>query len=254
MTGSEFLSRLPDTNKPVVVVLSGGLDSSICLAAAHQKYGKSNVIALTANYGQRQALEIDAAKDVVELLGVGEHIILNMKFLGQIIGDYSANTSTDVEMPTIKDVLGHPQPKTYVPCRNGIFFMLAASTAEARGCETILCGIQTHDEYGYYDATQKYVDSVNSVLAHNRMNKIVISSPFSDMSKADELAGYYSLGLSDSLIGKTLTCYNPSKIEGVRTQCGKCPSCAERIQAFINLGRIDPVPYAVQINWELSSK
>ena len=245
MTLSEALEQLPDT-KGVVVILSGGMDSTITMRLAVEKYGKDNVSALTFNYGQKQKREIDMARATTHMLGV-KHKIVDASFLGDISKGFSANVDTDMVMPTIKDVLGDPRPKTYVPNRNMILMSIAAAFAETQNVDTVLCGLQVHDEYGYHDTTQRWVDKVNDLLSENRIIKIKLVAPFSKLSKYDELNILRELDGNLQLTLFTLTCYNPD-VDG--NSCGECPSCSERIANFIKIGEKDPVPYSKSIPWE----
>ena len=230
----------------VLVVLSGGLDSSVATMMLCDKYGSYNVQAVTFDYNQKQKLEINKAIELTKALGV-EHRILDLSVLGEIASPISANISgTDIKMPNIKEVLGDPQPVTYVPFRNMILLSLAMSHAEVQGCNKVYTGLQVHDEYGYWDTTQKFVDSMNVVAGQNRQHKVEILAPFSQMSKADEIEVAIELGQFD-LLKHTLTCYNP---QGVLS-CGKCPSCAERIMNFMKVGRKDPIPYDIDIDWKV---
>lgn len=244
MKASEALALLPDT-KGCVVILSGGMDSTITMRLAVEKYGKANVSALTFNYGQKQKREIDMARATTHMLGVS-HKIIDAGFLGDISKGFSANVDTDMEMPTIKDVLGDPRPKTYVPNRNMILMSIAAAYAETRNVDTVLCGLQVHDEYGYHDTTQRWVNKVNDLLSENRIIKIKLIAPFSQLSKYDELNILRELDGNVDLTLFTLTCYNPDS-DG--NSCGVCPSCSERIANFAKVGIKDPVPYSIPLNW-----
>jgi 7-cyano-7-deazaguanine synthase len=245
MQVSEAINLLPDTTG-CVVILSGGMDSTITMRLAVEKYGKENVSALTFDYGQKQKREIDMARATTHMLGV-KHNIVDASFLGDISKGFSANVDTDMVMPTIKDVLGDPRPKTYVPNRNMILMSIAAAFAETQNVDTILCGLQVHDEYGYHDTTQRWVDKVNDLLSENRIIKIKLVAPFSKLSKYDELNILRELDGNLQLTLFTLTCYNPD-VDG--NSCGECPSCSERIANFIKIGEKDPVPYSKSIPWE----
>jgi len=242
---SEALKLLPET-KGVVVILSGGMDSTITMRLAVEKYGKENVSALTFDYGQKQKREIDMARATTHMLGV-KHKIVNASFLGEISKGFSANVDTDMKMPTIKDVLGDPRPKTYVPNRNMILMSIAAAFAETQNVDTVLCGLQVHDEYGYHDTTQRWVDKVNDLLSENRIIKIKLVAPFSKLSKYDELNILRELDGNLQLTLFTLTCYNPD-VDG--KSCGVCPSCSERIANFAKIGKADQILYSIEIPWQ----
>lgn len=245
MNLQEALNSLPDTDQNVVSVLSGGLDSTIMTYILVEKYGKDRVFALSYDYGQKQKIELDMACRTCMYLGINQKI-LDLGILGDIAKSISANIGgSDVAMPTIKDVLGDPQPKTYVPFRNMILNALAFSFAEANKASHVFTGLQVHDEYGYWDTTQKFVDAMNAVADQNRTHKVKLEAPFSQLSKYDELLIAEELG--GVKLENTLTCYNPDE-QG--RSCGVCPSCSERIQNFIKAGMRDPIPYSLPIEWE----
>lgn len=246
MNLNDALNALPTTDKKVLAVLSGGLDSSVMTMMLVQKYGASNVVALSYNYGQKQKLELTKAAELTAKLGVA-HKIIDLGILGEIAKPISANISgTDVAMPTIKDVLGDPQPKTYVPFRNLILLSLTLAQAEASDASHVFTGLQVHDEYGYWDTSQRFVDSLNAVAAQNRTHKVTIMAPFSLLSKHQEIEICREMG-NFSLLKFTLTCYNPDE---AGRSCGKCPSCAERIQNFMKSGVVDPIEYQIIIPWK----
>lgn len=241
---STYLDRLPN-GKGAVVVLSGGMDSTIAMRLCVEKYGAENVRALTFFYGQKQSAEIRHASMSSSFLKV-KHKVCDLEVLGSIGQGFSANLDSSIKMPTIKDVLGDPRPKTYVPNRNMILMSVAAAYAEVENIDTIIMGLQVHDEYGYHDTTQRFVDKVNSVLSENRIIKINVIAPFADISKYEEINILKQLDGSTDLLMFTLTCYNPDA-EG--NSCGMCPSCSERIANFAKAGIKDPIPYNIDIPW-----
>lgn len=245
MNMNEALSKLPDTEHNVVAVLSGGLDSTIMTYLLAKKYGADRVFALSYNYGQKQKLELEMAAKTCDYIGVA-HKVLDLGILGDIAKKISANIGgTDVAMPTIKDVLGDPQPKTYVPFRNMILNSLAFSFAEANKASHVFTGLQVHDEYGYWDTTQKFVDCMNAVADQNRTHKVKLEAPFSQLSKYDEIKIAQEMG--GVKFEYTLTCYNPDEHGN---SCGVCPSCSERVANFIKAGVKDPIPYKPGIDWD----
>lgn len=246
MNLQEALALLPDTDQNVVSVLSGGLDSTIMTYILAVRYGPARVFALSYNYGQKQKIELQKAAQTCSYLGI-PHKVLDLGILGEIVKDVSANIGgSSVAMPTIKDVLGDPQPKTYVPFRNMILNSLAFSFAESNKASHVFTGLQVHDEYGYWDTTQKFVDTMNAVASQNRTHKVSLVAPFSHLSKYDEIMIAKELDIP-VLFNYTLTCYNPNE-KG--ESCGTCPSCSERIQNFAKAGMIDPIPYAIEIPWD----
>lgn len=247
MNLGEALSSLPELEKDknILAVLSGGLDSSIMTMVLVEKYGHDRVSAVSYDYGQKQSAELEKAFELCNKLGI-KHKILNLNILGEIAKTISANIGgSNVEMPTIQDVLGDPQPKTYVPFRNMILLSLTMAYAEACNASYVSTGLQVHDQYGYWDTTQKFVDSINNVAAQNRTHNVQVIAPFSMLSKYEEIEICRELNQIE-LLSSTLTCYNPTG----SISCGKCPSCAERIANFIKAGIKDPVPYIIDIPWD----
>ena len=148
-------------------------------------------------------------------------------------------------MPTIRDVLGDPQPVTYVPYRNMILIALGLSFAESNGCDAVFSGLQAQDQYAYWDTSNAFVTAMNGVSALNRQHTVTLEAPFAGMTKAQEL--YIAKDLRVPL-EDTYTCY-AGDAEGA---CGVCPSCAERIKNFMDAGIKDPVPYKIRIPWPVS--
>lgn len=245
MNLEQALDSLPSTDKNVVAVLSGGLDSSVMTMLLCRKYGSDRVSAVSYNYGQKQVVELNRAATLCKKLLV-KHKILDLSILGEIAKPISANIGgTEVAMPTIEDVLGDPQPPTYVPFRNLILLSLTLSFAEAEKASHVFTGLQVHDEYGYWDTTQKFVDGVNAVASQNRTHKAQVVAPFSHLSKYQEIKICAEMD-NYHLLYHTLSCYNPK--DGL--SCGKCPTCAERIANFAKAGWPDPVEYTINIPWE----
>jgi len=242
----EALKSLPDTNQPVISVLSGGLDSSVMTMLLCKRYGSHKVTTVSYDYGQKQRVELEKAFELSNKLRVRHHKLLNLEILGDIAKPISANIGgTSVAMPDIKDVLGDPQPPTYVPFRNLIMLSLTMSIAEVANASHVFTGLQVHDEYGYWDTSQKFVDSLNAVASQNRTHKVEIVAPFSQLSKKQEIEIAEELGHLD-LLSSTITCYNP---DGYKS-CGTCPSCAERIMNFIKAGHRDLIEYVDDFNWD----
>jgi 7-cyano-7-deazaguanine synthase len=230
---------LPDA-KGAVVTVSGGMDSTIAMRLAVEKYGMDNVFALTFYYGQKQDAEIECASWSTTLLGV-RHKIIDMSFLGDISQGFSANVDKNIDMPTIEDVIGDPRPKTYVPNRNMILLSIAAAFAETKKVGVVICGLQQNDTYNYHDTTPRFLEKMNAVLNENRIIQIKVVSPFIDKTKTDEINILLSMDGNVNLLSHTLTCYNP---DWSGRSCGHCPSCSERLKAFTNVGIIDPVRYS----------
>ncbi|MNE18070.1 7-cyano-7-deazaguanine synthase [compost metagenome] len=229
-----------------VVVMSGGMDSTIAARLAVEKYGAENVHALSFYYGQKQSIELEKAKENAASLGLAKHQLVDITFLGDMVRGVSANIVGGKAMPTIKDVLGDPAPSTEVPFRNAILIMVTASYAQANGLQTIFTGVQAQDEYSYWDTTPAFIEAMNGVISQNRMHNIKVHAPWQGVNKAQEIAVLVEMDGNADLLKNTITCYDPTGI----VSCGKCPSCAERIANFAKAGLVDDIPYAINIPWD----
>ena len=216
-----------------VAIVSGGMDSVTLLHYLVKEQKRSPAV-ITFIYGQKHHKEIAYAQAQAALLGCREHLLLDLSPLKTIFTG-SALIAGGQAIPNALDVIGDPQPPTYVPNRNVIFLALAAAFAETQGVSDIYYGAQRHDIYGYWDTTPQFLEQLNNVYRLNRKAPIQILAPFVTYSKTDILRIGLELEVDYS---KTWSCY-----EGQDVACGHCPTCAERLQAFQNLGLTDPLPY-----------
>jgi 7-cyano-7-deazaguanine synthase len=222
-----------------IVLLSGGLDSATTLAIARSE--GFEVFALTFCYGQRHAMEIEAARRVAQVLDVREHVLVDFD-LRRFAG--SALTS-DLEVPKDRPISSMAQgiPVTYVPARNTIFLSFALAWAEVLGAATIFIGVNALDYSGYPDCRPEYLE------AYERMARLAtragvegqqelrIQAPLLHLSKAEIIRRGLALGVD---YGLTLTCYDPSP---AGSACGHCDACLLRIKGFAENGMRDPAPY-----------
>lgn len=221
--------------KPAVVLLSGGLDSSTVLAIA-QAQGFT-AYAMTFRYGQRHYAEIEAATKTAKKMGVARHIIADIDL--RMFGG-SALTG-DVAVPKGET----PQqgiPITYVPARNTIFLSFALAWAEVLEANDIFIGVNAVDYSGYPDCRPEYIEAYSRManLATKAgvegKQKLNIHTPLIDFTKAQIIAKGLDLGVDYSL---TISCYDPV----VGESCGECDACLLRKRGFEQNGLIDPVPY-----------
>ncbi len=217
-----------------VAIVSGGLDS-VTLLHYLVKTERRDPAVISFAYGQKHAKELDYARAQAELLGCREHLIIDLAPFQLLFGS-SALVSSAIEVPDMIEVAGDPQPSTYVPNRNMIFLALAAAYAEANGVDRVFYGAQRHDMYGYWDTTPQFLERLNDVYGLNRQTPVRIEAPFVTDSKAGILRRGLALGVDYEL---TWSCY-----AGREQACGRCPTCAERLEAFAELGLTDPLPYA----------
>lgn len=225
-----------------IILLSGGLDSTTCLAIA--KSQGFDLYALSFRYGQRHQHEIEAAKRIAERAGVARHVILDID-LRQFGG--SALTA-EIPVPkheTAAEITGSGIPITYVPARNTIFLSFALAYAEVIpfSCSDIFLGVNALDYSGYPDCRPEYIHAYQQManLATRRGvegDPIRIHTPLIDMSKAQIIALGLSLGVDYSL---TSSCYDPSD-QGLA--CGRCDACLLRLKGFAEAHTNDPARYS----------
>lgn len=214
-----------------VVVLSGGLDSTVCLAEAVKAHAP--VIALSIDYGQRHRVELERAAAIAARYGV-EHITQNLDLSAW---GGSALTDASIDIPSAVDAARGPAiPITYVPGRNLIFLSLAVALAEARDCDSVYIGVNALDYSGYPDCRPEFIESFRGTAALAlRVGvegaAVGIVTPLLDLSKADIVRHGVELGAPLEL---TWSCYR-----GGAKPCGDCDSCALRAKGFAEAGVVD---------------
>lgn len=230
------------TADAVVVLLSGGMDSTVLLHHVVRDLGHAPVHALSFHYGQRHALELDRARYQAAAVGAATHRVIDIGFMGPLLAAGSSLVASGAPVPDLEalDESALRQPPTYVPNRNMMLLSMAAAFAEAQGCARVYYGAQAQDEYGYWDCTADFLSRMNSVLALNRKVPVVIHAPYVDSAKSGIVIEGIRLGVDFS---QTWTCYrgNVGTADAV-IACGACPSCVERRNAFQKAGHTDPVP------------
>lgn len=219
-------------NNDCVVIVSGGMDS-VTLLHHLVAEGKHPAV-ITFLYGQKLSCEVEFARLNAAKLSAEPHLIADLNTLAPIF-NASALVSAELDIPTIEAVQGNQQPITYVPNRNMIFLSLAVAFAETLGVCEVYYGAQRHDLYAYWDTTPAFLGAMNEVLGLNRGEAVRVYAPFVDDSKADILRRGLALGVD---YAQTWSCYR-----GGEAACGTCPTCAERLKAFAELGIEDPLPY-----------
>ncbi|MGC8491319.1 MAG: 7-cyano-7-deazaguanine synthase QueC [Syntrophobacteraceae bacterium] len=227
-------------NKKGVVLVSGGLDSTTCVAIAKRE--GFEVFALSFSYGQRHRAELKAARKVAETLGVKAHLVLEVP-LGAIGG--SALTS-EIEVPkdVPLEVMQAQIPVTYVPARNTVFLSLALAWAETLHAADIFIGVNALDYSGYPDCRPEYIESFEKMAnlalkecVEGRM-RMRIHTPLLHMTKAQIVRKGVELGVDFSM---THSCYDPDPFDRA---CGRCDSCILRRKGFAEAGIPDPTHYA----------
>ena len=225
--------------KHAVVLLSGGLDSATTLAIA--RGWSYETYALSFDYGQRHASELEAARKVAKSLGAREHRVV--KIDNQILGGSALTDNVDVPKSRSEKEIGAGIPATYVPARNTIFLAHALAWAETIPAGHIFIGANALDYSGYPDCRPEFIALFETLAnvgtkAGAEGARIQIHAPLIKMSKADIVRKAVELDVDLAL---THSCYDPSP-DGVA--CGECDSCLLRLKGFREVRVEDPIRYA----------
>jgi 7-cyano-7-deazaguanine synthase len=225
--------------KHAVVLLSGGLDSATTLAIA--RASDCEGYALSFEYGQRHALEIEAARRVAKALGAKEHRVAKIDL--RVFGGSALTDNVDVPKSRTEEEIAHGIPPTYVPARNTIFLAYALAWAEVLGAGHIFLGVNALDYSGYPDCRPEFIAMFETLAnigtkAGVEGHRFQIHAPLIKFSKADIIRKAVALGVDLSL---THSCYDPTP-QGLA--CGRCDSCQLRLKGFREAGLTDPIQYA----------
>ena len=221
-----------------VVVLSGGMDSTVCAALAVDEHGAHGVAALHVDYGQRtEARERKAFDGICDRLGILRRLVVRNQALSQIGG--SALTDEKLDVPEAGEEIGRQIPITYVPFRNAHFLSVAVSWAEVLGAQKIYIGAVAQDSSGYPDCRPEYYRAFNEVIrTGTKDGTIEIETPLIELRKAQIV----QLGLEMAApFDLTWSCYSRED-----SACGVCESCVLRLRAFEDAGAVDPISYLPQ--------
>lgn len=221
-----------------MVLFSGGVDSTTCLALAVKKHGAENVIALSISYGQKHNKEIKSAEKLTKYYGVKWQTL----DLSLIFKDSNCsllkNSNDEIPKESYSEQLlktnGSPV-STYVPFRNGLFLASAASIALSHGCNVIYYGPHADDAAGnaYPDCSSVFNDAMAKAIYEGSGQQVSIEAPFVNMTKKDIVELGLELKVPYEL---TWSCY-----EGGDKPCGICGTCRDRIEAFKANGITDPL-------------
>ena len=220
-----------------VILLSGGLDSTTCLAIA--KNQGFELYALTFNYGQRHDFELKSAQKIVDHFQIKNHSIVNIdlaQFGGSALTD-EIDVPKDRSESEMTDI-----PLTYVPARNTVFLSLALAWAETLKAFNIFIGVNVLDYSGYPDCRPEYIAAFEKTAnlatkAGVSGERFKIHTPLINMKKSEIILNGLKLGVDYSL---TSSCYDPLK-NG--TPCGHCDACILRLKGFQEADAIDPLSY-----------
>lgn len=221
-----------------VVLLSGGLDSATVLAIARSE--GFHCYALSFDYGQRHAVELEAARRLAVALGAAEHRIARIDL--RIFGGSALTADIDVPKHATAGPIGQEIPITYVPARNTIFLSFALAWAEVLEASDIFIGVNALDYSGYPDCRPEYIEAFRKMAnlatrAGVQGAALRIHTPLIQLTKAQIIQRGAALGVDFSL---TTSCYDPSPDASA---CGACDSCLLRRKGFLEAGLPDPTRY-----------
>ncbi len=221
-------------------LLSGGLDSSTCLAVARRE--GFDCYALTIDYGQRHRAELEAAGRVAQALGVARHLVIRVDL--RAIGGSALTSESAVPKGHNAAEIGQGIPVTYVPARNTVFLACALAWAETLEAEDIFIGVNALDYSGYPDCRPEYIRAFEQLAelatragVEGKM-RVKVHTPLINLSKAGIIRLAQGLGLDFRL---TWTCYDP---DPAGKPCGACDACLLRLKGFREAGLEDPLEYS----------
>ncbi len=224
-------------SRRAIVLLSGGLDSATTLALAQASGFEA--LALSFQYGQRHACELDAARRIAAAAAAAEHRVveLDLRALG------GSALTADVPVPKDRDLADAAIPITYVPARNTIFLAYALAFAEVRAARDIFIGVNAVDYSGYPDCRPEYLAAFERLAGLATRAAIEgtpprLHAPLLHWRKAEIIRRGLELRVD---YGLTRSCYDP---DPAGRGCGHCDSCRLRLAAFAELGLADPAPYS----------
>ncbi len=223
-----------------VVLVSGGLDSTTCLAIAREQ--NFDLYALTLNYGQRHDHELNSARMIIDFFNIHDHSIIDID-----LAQFGGSALTDqIDVPKKRDLSDMDEiPVTYVPARNTVFLSLALAWAEVLGSFDIFIGVNALDYSGYPDCRPEYISSFEKTAnlatkAGVSGSSFKIHTPLIDMTKSEIIKVGLDLGVDYSL---TSSCYDPDQ---AGNPCGLCDACYLRLKGFKETGITDPLNYSNQ--------
>ena len=231
--------------RAAIVLTSGGLDSTTCLAIARAD-GFAPLYSLSFDYGQRHRHELAAAKRVAAQFHCREHRVITIEL--RQFGQSALTDNIDVPKDRDESRMTSDIPVTYVPARNTIFLSYALAFAEVRQCLDVFIGVNAIDYSGYPDCRPEFIEAFEHMAnlatamttqsqIQNSKSKIKIHAPLIHLTKAQIIRRGTELGVDYSL---THSCYDPSP-DGAA--CAHCDSCLLRKKGFTEAGVADPTRY-----------
>ena len=237
-------------SKKVVVLSSGGLDSTTCVGIAVDKVGYENVSTVSIFYGQRHEKELQAAQKVANHYNVPHYEVdlsSVMQFSNCNLLAKNADTIPNNSYAQQIEENGDGRVSTYVPFRNGLLLSAAASIADSLypGEEVVIYyGAHADDAAGeaYADCSPEFADAMNKAINIGTYRKITVEGPLVNMNKAEVVKTGLKLHVPYQL---TWSCYH-----GGNKACGRCGTCIDRLAAFKANGASDPIEYEEENQYE----
>ena len=215
-----------------LVLLSGGLDSSVVLSVCQDK--GYDIYAISFDYGQRHKVELEYAKFQATFFNCISHEVFKMEFYG------GSALTDDIKVPKNRDShsMSKDIPVTYVPSRNIVFLSFASGYAECHDIDNIFLGVNAIDYSGYPDCRKNFIDNFEKLINKSTKkglegSKFKINTPLINLSKKDIIKLGHKNGVDFSM---TSSCYSPK----LKKNCGVCDSCLLRQQGFEEAGLRDP--------------
>ena len=226
-------------NHRAVVLASGGLDSTVTAAIAKQD--GCELFFLTLAYGQRHAIEVERARQVAAVLGVANHLVMNLDL--RAIGGSALTGSGAVPKDRPGNERNQSIPVTYVPGRNLIFLSIAAAHAEVVGASLIYFGANVLDYSGYPDCRPEFIRAFEAAVKEGTKagmggSPLHVKAPLLMLTKMEIIQQGIKLQVPFHL---THSCYDPAG----DLACGRCDSCVIRREGFAKAGVVDPIAYAI---------
>jgi 7-cyano-7-deazaguanine synthase len=234
--------RMRGQGTRAVVAFSGGQDSTTCLFYALGRYGHSNVHAVSFNYGQTHAVELGCARLICERQHV-PHTVVDVPAFSQLADAALTNPDIPVEATAGEHDVGDNNwhaisrglPSTFVPGRNIVFLSLAAAYGIPRGATVLVTGVCEQDRAGYPDCRREFVAAlVDAIRLGTDTPEFTVDAPLLDRDKAQTWQLADDLGVLDTVINDTHTCYrgDRSVLHAWGRGCGTCPACQERARGW----------------------
>lgn len=246
----------------ILVLLSGGQDSTTCLAWARDTYPNARLHALTAFYAQRHETEVVAAADIAQILGCASHNVVDLSgALGRSNSAMLAKSTTELAADggIVDSAMPQGLPTSFLPGRNLVFLAVAGAHAAAVGAQVIVTGVCQTDYSGYPDCREAFIDAMEDAINESlptALRPITIEAPLMPLTKAETVVLMVGLAEHEArreyqgehvppsawqrmpvwrALGTSVTCYF-----GKRPGCGTCPACVLRAKGFEEAGVIDP--------------